>query len=260
MQIGDLRRGRSSRGDVRQSRRRALGHPPGPYTSREMAARHQGTRRRPRTASPSTSPACRWAALIAQEYALAYPGDLRSVVLANTYAKNLMPTRARPSTSGVGSRMTAGMPVMMRQQAPWVFSPAFYAASPTRSPGSWWRCRRASGPGPGIVRGAGRRVAHAGRHQPGRLDPRSQSLVLVADDDIIIRPALSRRLFKALPHGTWATVPGGHAAFWEDPGPWNRAVIDFIGARGAGLARREEGRGRSETMSFEQQIRHHQSP
>jgi pimeloyl-ACP methyl ester carboxylesterase len=25
-------------------------------------------------------------------------------------------------------------------------------------------------------------------------------------------------------------VPGGHAAFWEDPGPWNQAVLEFVRA------------------------------
>jgi aminoacrylate hydrolase len=60
------------------------------------------------------------------------------------------------------------------------------------------------------------------------------TLVLAAGDDIIIRPALSRRLFDALGPGvgTWAVVPGGHAAFWENPGPWNTAVIDFVRRHG----------------------------
>jgi len=60
------------------------------------------------------------------------------------------------------------------------------------------------------------------------------TLVLAAADDIIIRPEESRRLFDALSPGvgTWAVVPGGHAAFWEDPGPWNRAVIDFVRRHG----------------------------
>jgi pimeloyl-ACP methyl ester carboxylesterase len=55
-----------------------------------------------------------------------------------------------------------------------------------------------------------------------------------ARDDIIIRPELSRRLFDALGPdvGTWAVVPGGHAAFWENPGPWNSAVIDFVRRNG----------------------------
>jgi hypothetical protein len=25
-------------------------------------------------------------------------------------------------------------------------------------------------------------------------------------------------------------VPGGHAAFWEESGPWNQAVLEFVHA------------------------------
>jgi len=64
---------------------------------------------------------------------------------------------------------------------------------------------------------------------------RVPTLVLAARDDIIVRPQLSRRLLDALADGvgTWAEVPGGHAAFWENPAPWNQAVIDFVRAASA---------------------------
>ena len=55
----------------------------------------------------------------------------------------------------------------------------------------------------------------------------------IASDDIIIRPALSRRLHAALPRATWVEVPGGHAAFWENPRPWNQAVIEFVRTQSA---------------------------
>ena len=54
--------------------------------------------------------------------------------------------------------------------------------------------------------------------------------LLASHDDIIITPALSRALFEALPAADWALLPGGHAAFLEDPPAWNRTVIDFIAA------------------------------
>lgn len=62
------------------------------------------------------------------------------------------------------------------------------------------------------------------------------ALVLAASDDIIIRPELSRELFELMPESsrTWSVVPGGHAAFWEDPEPWNRAVIEFVRANSTG--------------------------
>jgi 3-oxoadipate enol-lactonase len=56
------------------------------------------------------------------------------------------------------------------------------------------------------------------------------AVVLASQDDIIIKPALSRALFEALPAADWALLPGGHAAFLEDPPAWNRTVINFIAA------------------------------
>jgi pimeloyl-ACP methyl ester carboxylesterase len=71
-------------------------------------------------------------------------------------------------------------------------------------------------------------VDHDARDRVGAIT--TPTLVIAAADDIIIRPALSRRLLQALPAAAWAMVPGGHAAFWEDPGPWNQAVIEFVQA------------------------------
>src|ERR1700680_642704 len=100
--------------------------PPGPYSSREMAADTK--------ALTDTLGLTQFhlvgvslGGLIAQEYALSYPGDLRSVVLANTYAKPDAYTRAAFDVWGQIAE-AGGMPLMMRQQAPWVFSPAFFEA------------------------------------------------------------------------------------------------------------------------------------
>jgi hypothetical protein len=36
------------------------------------------------------------------------------------------------------------------------------------------------------------------------------------------------RTTKGIPHAAWALLPGGHAAYLEDPALWNRTVLDFI--------------------------------
>ena len=153
--------------------------PPGPYSSREMAADTKAL-----TDALGLTPfhlvGVSLGGLIAQEYALSYPDDLRSVVLANTYARPDAYTRAAFDAWGQVAE-AGGMALMMRQQAPWVFSPAFFEAQPER-------------------------------------------LATI----IIIRLSLSHRLFEELPRGSWTVVPGGHAAFVENPDPWNRAVIEFI--------------------------------
>jgi 3-oxoadipate enol-lactonase len=169
---------------------------------------------------------------IAQEYAVAYPGDLRSLVLANTFAAADPFTRAAFETWATVAQ-AAGMPVMMRAQAPWIFSPGFYQQHPDRVAELIAGAEGSTQPAAAF---AAQMAALNGHDCASRIGAvRVPTLVLAARDDIIIRPELSRRLFDALAPGvgTWAAVPGGHAAFWEDPGPWNQAVIDFVRANGA---------------------------
>jgi 3-oxoadipate enol-lactonase len=171
---------------------------------------------------------------IALEYALAYPGDLRSAIFANTYARPDPFTYAAFEAWGLIAE-AAGTSVLMRQMAPWIFSPSFYEAQPGNVAALVNEMERSPQPPAAFAAQIGALLSHDCLE---RLDEiRTRSLVLVADDDIIIRPALSRRLFDGLPDAEWAVVPGGHGAFWENPGPWNRAVIDFIARQSAAGSR-----------------------
>jgi 3-oxoadipate enol-lactonase len=163
--------------------------------------------------------------LIAQEYALSYPADLHSVVLANTYAK---PDAFTCAAFDIWGRVAeaVGMPLMMRQQAPWVFSPAFYSAHPDRLATILGEMERTSQPAASFSAQIAALLTHDCTDRIGSLQ--TPALVIAADDDIIIRLSLSHRLYEELPRGSWAIVPGGHAAFVENPGPWNRAVVAFI--------------------------------
>ena len=202
------------------------GSPPGPYTSAEMAADLKALAAglglgRFHLAGVSMGGA------IAQEYAVAYPDDLRSLVLANTFAVADPFTRAAFDSWAVVAQ-AAGMPVMMRAQAPWIFSPGFYARHPDRVAELIAGAEGSTQPAEAF---AAQMAALNGHDCASRIGAVGvPTLVLAASEDIIIRPELSRRLFGLLAPGTgtWAVVPGGHAAFWEDPGPWNQAVIDFV--------------------------------
>jgi pimeloyl-ACP methyl ester carboxylesterase len=198
--------------------------PPGPYTSREMAADTRGLA----TALGLTRfhlVGVSMGGVIAQEYALSYPEDLLSVVLANTYAKPDAYTRAAfDSWAEVAS--AAGMAVMMRQQAPWVFSPAFYDSHPEQLAAILVEMERSSQPAWSFAAQIAALVTHDCTARLAALQ--TPALVIASDDDIIIRLSLSHRMYEELPHGSWAIVPGGHAAFVENPEPWNRAVIEFI--------------------------------
>jgi 3-oxoadipate enol-lactonase len=200
--------------------------PPGPYTSSEMAADLKALVTELGLARFHLA-GVSMGGVMAQEYAVAYGDDLVSLVLANTFAAPDPFTRAAFETWATVAQ-TAGMPVMMRQQAPWIFSPGFYERDPGRVTELIAAAEASTQPAPAF---AAQMAALTGHDCAGRIGAvRVPTLVLVARDDIIIRPELSRRLFEALDDGigTWAVVPGGHAAFWENPGPWNQAVIDFV--------------------------------
>jgi pimeloyl-ACP methyl ester carboxylesterase len=199
-------------------------HPRGPYTSREMAADTKGLVDALGLA-PCHLAGVSMGGLIAQEYALAYPNDLHSVVLANTYGKPDAYTRAAFDVWGQIA-MTAGMPAMMRQQAPWVFSPQFYEKEPERLATYLGEMERSVQPAASFAAQIGALLTHDCSDRLAAL--RTPSLVIAADDDIIIRLALSHRMYEELPSAAWAIVPGGHAAFLENPEPWNRAVIEFV--------------------------------
>jgi 3-oxoadipate enol-lactonase len=198
--------------------------PPGPYSSREMAADTKALADA-LGLSAFHLVGVSLGGLIAQEYALAYPSDLRSVVLANTYARPDAYTRAAFDVWGQVAE-AGGMPLMMRQQAPWVFSPAFYEAHPDQLATMLAEMERSPQPAWAFSAQIASLLTHDCADRLGSLH--TPALVIAADDDIIIRLSLSHRLFEKLPRGSWAIVPGGHAAFVENPEPWNRAVIEFI--------------------------------
>ena len=200
--------------------------PPGPYTSAQMAADLHAVV----TAAQLDGfhlAGVSMGGVTAQEYALAHPANLRSLVLANTFAAADPFTRAAFQTWAQVAE-AAGMPMMMRAQAPWIFSPAFYAEHPDRVAELIAEAGQSTQPAAAFAAQTAALVDHDARDRLAAL--RIPTLVIAAADDIIIRPALSRELLEALPEATWSVVPGGHAAFWEDPGPWNHAVLEFVHA------------------------------
>jgi 3-oxoadipate enol-lactonase len=199
-------------------------HPPGPYTSRAMAADTKALADALDIA-PFHLVGVSLGGLVAQEYALAYPEDLQSVVLANTYARPDAYTRAAFDAWGQIAE-AASMAVMMRQQAPWVFSPTFFESHPERLAILVAEGERTTQPARSFAAQIAALLTHDCSDRLARLQ--IPALVMAADDDIIIRLSLSHRLYEELPRGSWAIVPGGHAAFLENPQHWNRAVVEFV--------------------------------
>jgi 3-oxoadipate enol-lactonase len=210
---------------------------PGPYTSGEMAADLKAVADQLGLARFHLL-GVSMGGVIAQEYAVAHPDDLASLVLANTFAA-ADPFTAAAFQTWVTVAEAAGMAVMMEQQAPWIYSPGFYQQNPARVAELISAAQQTSQPPAAFAAQMAALTGHDCADRIGAV--RVPTLVLVASDDIIIRPELSRRLFDLLGAGvgTWAAVPGGHAAFWEDPGPWNQAVITFV--RAVAHAGRQKG-------------------
>jgi 3-oxoadipate enol-lactonase len=200
--------------------------PPGPYTSAQMAADLHAVVRAAGLDDFHLA-GVSMGGVIAQEYALAHPANLRSLVLANTFAAADPFTRAAFRTWAQVAE-AAGMPMMMRVQAPWIFSPEFYATRPDRVAGLIAEAEQGTQPAAAFAAQTAALVDHDARDRLAALT--TPTLVIAAADDIIIRPALSRRLFEVLPDAAWTVVPGGHAAFWEESGPWNQAVLEFVHA------------------------------
>ena len=204
------------------------GKPPGPYTSRQgVADMHAVVRALGLDAFHLVG--CSMGGLIALEYALAQPSDLRSLVLANTYAAPDAYTRDILE-SWAAILAAGGMPAVMRQMAPWIFSPDFHAAQAEVLAGFIDEMVATSQSADSF----GAQLAILHDHDCwDRLDRvATPSLVLVAESDILIRPELSRRMLERLPAASWASVAGGHAVMWENPAAWNLAIIEFVMAHG----------------------------
>ncbi len=150
---------------------------------------------------------------------------MRSVVFANTYA---VADRFTAAAFTVWARVaqTAGMAMLMEQMGPWIFSPGFYEREPERVDKLVHDAQATTQPPDAFAAQTAALVNHDCADRLGSI--RTPSLVIAASDDIIIRPALSRALYEGLPGAQWVAVPGGHAAFWENPEPWNQAIVDFV--------------------------------
>jgi 3-oxoadipate enol-lactonase len=198
--------------------------PPGPYSSRQGAADLRAV------VEALGLPAfhlvgCSMGGLIALEYALAEPAGLRSLVLANTYAapdaytRDILEAWAAILAAG-------GMPAVMRQMAPWIFSPAFHEAQADTLAG--FIDEMVATPQTGESFAAQLAILHDHDCWDRLAGIAVPALVLVAADDVFIRPALSERMLERLPAARLASVAGGHAVMWENPAAWNQAIVSFV--------------------------------
>jgi len=163
--------------------------------------------------------------MIAQEYALAYPDDLRSLTLACTYAAP-GPFCTRMFAMWADLAPALGVPFVMRDVSLWAFTVPFFSERPDDA--AEFEEAMAS-----LTMSVDAYLSQLNVIQThDTYDRMSQittpTLVLAGEEDILIPVRLSRALHEAVPGSAWATVPGGHACLWESPEPFNNALIEFV--------------------------------
>jgi 3-oxoadipate enol-lactonase len=166
--------------------------------------------------------------MIAQEYALAHPEDLRSVTFACTYAEP-GPFCSRMFALWGDMANVMGVPAIMRDVLLWAFTPEFFETRPEEAAEFELAMRFIDQPTPAYLAQLHSIQTHDTTDRLGSLSV--PTLVLAGETDILIPVELSRRLHSLVPDARWATTAGGHACIWEHPEPFNRQFIDFLSSQ-----------------------------
>jgi 3-oxoadipate enol-lactonase len=169
--------------------------------------------------------------MIAQAYALSYPGDLRSATFACTYAAP-GPFCSRMFSMWADMAPVLGVPFVMRDVTLWAFTVPFFEQRGDDVAEFETAMRYMDQP----VHAYLAQLAVIRSHDlTGRLGQISvPSLVLAGEEDILIPVSLSRRIHDGIPGSEWATTAGGHGCVWEHPAQFNQVFLDFVRRHGKG--------------------------
>ena len=163
--------------------------------------------------------------MVAQEYALAHPEDLRSLVLACTYAAP-GPFCSRMFSMWADLAPEMGVPFVMRDVALWAFTVPFFEEREEELKEFEAELAALSMPTEAYLSQLSAIRTHDATGRLGGVS--APTLVLAGEDDILIPVSLSRRLREAVPGSEWATTKGGHACLWEHPEAFNGAILRFL--------------------------------
>ena len=164
--------------------------------------------------------------VIAQQYALNYPGDLLSVTLACTFAAP-GPFCSRMFSIWAELAPDKGVPFVMRDLILWAFTHDFF----NNRPAELTEVERSMDV---LEMSSEAYLAQLAIVQNFNSTQRLAEikdipiLVLAAEEDKLIPFSLSRKLHEMLPGSQWVTVQGGHASLWEFPHDFNIAFLKFL--------------------------------
>ncbi|MDB5561119.1 MAG: Pimeloyl-ACP methyl ester carboxylesterase [Hyphomicrobiales bacterium] len=163
--------------------------------------------------------------MIAEEYAIAYGSDLKSLTLACTYGKaDAFCQTMFAMWADLAKRID--VPFVMRDVSLWAFTGPFFEERPADA--AEFAAAMAS-----LDMSVETYLAQLAVIQDHDALERMAkvtvpTLVLAGEEDILIPVRLSQKLQAAIPGSQWKTVAGGHACLWESPDPFNTAFIDFV--------------------------------
>ncbi len=163
--------------------------------------------------------------MIAQRYALAHPGDLRSLTLACTYAAP-GPFCSRMFAMWAELARSHGVPFVMRDVTLWAFTLDFFRSRGAELAG--FEASMAE-----LDQSLDAYLAQLAVIQDfdttaELADLDVPTLVLAGAQDILIPTALSHELHTLVPGSSWRTTPGGHACLWEHPDAFNATLLEFL--------------------------------
>jgi 3-oxoadipate enol-lactonase len=163
--------------------------------------------------------------MIAQEYALAHPGDLRSLTLACTYAAP-GPFCSRMFDLWADMAPVMGVPAVMRDVTLWAFTVPFFRDDNDMLAEFEADMAAMDQPVEAYLAQLASIRSHDTVDRIGAVSV--PTLVLAGEEDILIPVSLSRELHALIGGARWATTKGGHACLWESPDEFNAAILDFV--------------------------------
>jgi 3-oxoadipate enol-lactonase len=198
--------------------------PPGPYTSRILADDAKGLVDELGITSFHMM-GVSMGGMIAQEFAINYGADLKTVTLACTYAAP-GPFCSRMFSMWADMASVNGVPFIMRDVALWAFTVPFFEE----------REDELKEFEAGMAELAMSTKAYLAQlHVIQNHDTTDRlgsiavpTLVLAGEEDILIPVRLSRRLQESIPGAEWATSTGGHACMWEHSSSFNQTFLAFL--------------------------------
>lgn len=163
--------------------------------------------------------------MISEEYAIAYPQDLKSVTFACTYGK-ADPFCQSMFAMWADLARAIDVPFVMRDVMLWAFTGPFFEERPDDAAEFAGAMAQLDMKVEPYLAQLAVIQNHDALDRVGQI--KVPTMVLAGEEDILIPVRLSKRLHAAIPGAKWATVPGGHACLWETPDPFNKTFIDFV--------------------------------